>query len=332
MKYIIQIGTLYDNYNDMDFGYIGKDLKTGEIHYYAMYDNQGNYSSHCVTEFDINQENNWENLDWHLYHCNYKKDKKTTSNELPGEILSLIPEMINIHLIYNKENGYPIEFLTNNSTSLSIEYVNNFSLFGDLGFSGRYIPVQNVIEIPITNNEWDNYSDYEKKDAKDVLLHETGHLKVSSHKLDMINKQLNVRTGFFSQVIKVEPIVLDNGDIFFRSNKINALNDDNSRILEEVMNDFECMQINPDFNPVYPNVGYMLNELCDGRLQMARYYDDGIEELYESLSKIIKSRDMVDKLLESIECTSKSYDFNYEENNSHMMKLLKQYQIIKSCK
>ena len=30
MRYIIQIGTLYDNYHEMNFGYVGIDLNTGE--------------------------------------------------------------------------------------------------------------------------------------------------------------------------------------------------------------------------------------------------------------------------------------------------------------
>ena len=41
---------------------------------------------------------------------------------------------------------------------------------------------------------------------------------------------------------------------------------------------------------------------------------------------------MVDKLLNSIECVSKSNKFDYKENNNHMMEILNQYQKIKSCK
>lgn len=331
MKYIIQIGALYDKHYKMVFGYVGKDLETGEIHYYAKYDNLGHYSSDCLSEFNINQMDYSEPLLRHLSYCDYIKDKEMV-RELPKEILTLTFEMINKHLVYNKENGYPIEFLTNNSSNLSVEYTSALSLFSDAEFSGRYVPVQNTIDIPITASEWENYGDQEKKTAKDTLLHETGHLKVSTHRLDIPNKLLNIRTGFYNSTVNLEPVVLANGDIFLKPNRNNILDDDYGRILEEIMNDFDCIQINPNFNPVYPNVGHMLNELCDGRLQMARYYDDGIEELYDSLFKLIESRDMVDELLESIKYASEYDDSNCEENNSHMMKLLNLYHKIHSCK
>ena len=334
MKYIIQISTLIDNYCDMEFGYIGRDIKTGELHYYAMLDKEGNYSSYCLTEFNINainQENNREWLICHLNHSNYKGSKEKDS-ELPEDILSLIPEMINKHLTYNKENGFPTEFITNNLANLSIEYANNVSLFGDIIFECAYNGVINAIKIPISKYQWSNYNDLEKKYAEDMLLHEAGHFKVSNHKLDIKNKQLNIKVGFFNLIVNVEPIILANGDVFLKKDDENSLDNSNGRILEEVMNDFDCRQVNPDFNLIYPKVGHILNQLCDGRLQTARYYDDGIEELYESLSKIIKSRSMVDELLESIERVSQSDDFDYEENNNHMMEILNQYQKIKRNK
>ena len=331
MKYIIQIGVLYDKHYKMVFGYVGKDLETGEIHYYAKYDNLGHYSPNCLSEFNINRMDYSEQLSRNLRYCDYIKANEMIS-ELPKEILPLTSKMINKHLIYNKENGYPIEFLTNNSSNLSVEYTSDLSLFGGAEFSGRYVPVQNTIDIPITANEWNNYSDQQKKAVGDMLLHETGHLKVSTHRLDMSNKQLNIRTGFYSSTINVVPIVLANEDIFLKPNENNILDNAYGRILEEIMNDFDCIQINPNFNPIYPNVGHVLNELCDGRLQVARYYDDGIEELYERLFKLIESRDMVDELLESIKYASKYDDPNCEENNRYMMKLLNQYHKIHSCK
>ncbi len=152
MKYIIQIGTLNDYYCDIDFGYIGRDLKTGELHYYAMLDNQGNYSPYCLTEFNINAIKQGKNREWlicHLSHSNYKGNKEKDS-KLPEDILSLIPEMINKHLAYNEENGFPTEFITNNLANLSIEYGNNVSLLdGSTIFDGAYSAVENAIKIPI---------------------------------------------------------------------------------------------------------------------------------------------------------------------------------------
>ncbi len=321
MKYIIQVGILNDNYCDRKFGYVGRDLETRKLHYYVMFDKQGNYSPHCLKEInihDINQESNSVRLMCCLSHSNYKSYEEESS-KLPEDILSLIPEMINKHLAYNEENGFPTEFITNNLANLSIEYGNNVSLLdGSTIFDGAYSAVENAIKIPISKHQWSNYNDFKKKYAEDMLLHEVGHFKVSNHKLDIKNKQLNIRVGFFNLIVNVEPIILANGDVFLKKDDENNLDNSKGRILEDVMNDFDCQQVNPDFNLIYPKVGYILNELCDGRLQLARYYDDGIEELYESLSKIIKSRCMVDELLNSI-----------EENNNHMMEILNQYQKVK---
>ena len=126
---------------------------------------------------------------------------------------------------------------------------------------------------------------------------------------------------------------MSNGDIFLKFERTSDLyKKDEDRILEEVMNDFDCKEINSNFVPTYPDVGYALNSLCDGRLQEARYYDDGIEELYEGLTKLIKSRDLVNELLLSIVETNRAFEDNYEEKEAHMIKLLKKYQQVKNRK
>ena len=329
MKYIIQIGSLYDNYHEMNFGYVGIDLNTGEKHYYSNYDSKGNWSFRSITEFDMdNKEKLNRFLRSNLYHCYYNKDG---SEKIPEDVKSLAYKMIDKHLIYNKQNGYPIDDLEKNLNNLSFKYVSNISLFGDLGFSGRYIPVKNTIEMPITNIDWQRYGEDEIKETEDILLHETGHLKVSNYSLDIKNKELKVRTGFYTSIVKVEPVMLSNGDIFLKfEGTLDLCKRNEDRILEEVMNDFDCKEINPNFVPTYPNVGYILNDLCDGRLQKARYYDDGIEELYDSLNKLIKGRDLVNELLLSIVETNRSFEDNYDENEAHIMKLLKKYQQVRN--
>ena len=334
MKYIIQVGILNDNYCDMEFGYVGRDLETRKLHYYVMFDKQGNYSPHCLKEInihDINQESNSVRLMCCLSHSNYKSYEEKSS-KLPEDILSLIPEMINKHFAHNEENGLPTEFITNNLATLSVEYTDNISVFGDSEFAGKYDALSNIIGIPISKHEWNNYDDHKKKDVEDTLFHEVGHFKASVCKLDIENKQLNVRIGFYNSIVDVDPIVLANGDVFLKINEENRLNDSKGGILEEVINEFDCRQIKPGCNQSYPKVGHILNQLCDGRLLKARYYDDGIEELYESLSKIIQGRSKVDRLLESIICATETNEFDYEEENKHMMELLDQYQKVKSSK
>ena len=45
--------------------------------------------------------------------------------------------------------------------------------------------------------------------------------------------------------------------------------------------------------------------------------------------KLIESRDLVNKLLLSIVATKESFEYNYEKNNEHTKKLLKNYQQVK---
>ena len=91
------------------------------------------------------------------------------------------------------------------------------------------------------------------------------------------------------------------------------------------MNDYECKKIKSNFNITYPNVGNELNNLCDGRLQKARYYEDGIEELYDNLTRIINSRRLVTELLNIINEISNSSSFQFEKNSNQMIKILTKY-------
>lgn len=326
MNYIIQIDNLYDYYNNMNFGYIGKDLNTGKIHYYSKYDRNGNYSFKNIIEFDIkNTKKSNSYLARHLQNCHYIKNKEST-NKIPLDINNLSNKVIQKHLMYNKKEKYPLDTLIKNSKNLTYKYVPGFYLLSPEEYLGSYIPIENIIEIPLNKEKYEKFKIEEKNQLEDVLLHEIGHLKVSTHLLDLKNKLLKVRTGFYTSHVIIEPILLNNQDIFLKFVESKDLYSSGiDRILEEVMNDYECKKIKNNFNITYPNVGNELNNLCDGRLQKARYYEDGIEELYDSLTRIINSRELVTELLNIINEVSNSSSFQFEKNNNQMIKILTKY-------
>ena len=62
-----------------------------------------------ITEFDMDHKEKLNRfLRSNLYHCYYNKDG---SEKIPEEVKSLAYQMIDKHLIYNKQNGYPINYL-----------------------------------------------------------------------------------------------------------------------------------------------------------------------------------------------------------------------------
>lgn len=316
MSKIIQIDYLYDNYHEMNFGYIGIDLDTKEIKYYSYYNLKQEYNEKTVYEFDPNNLEVGSKISRHMYHCNHKSSLAET---LPSELKQLVKKIINQHKQYNINNNYPIEYIDKNLINLSIEYRSNFSLFGDLGFSATYVPVENTIGLAIDKSKWENLSN----DEKCNIIHEVGHMKASSYRLDEVNNILIVKTGFYLSKVELEPINLENGDIFYRIISVpKRLENCNERALEEMINDLDCSLAFSSFNGNYPKLGKKLNDLCDQKLTYARY-DIGIEEIYTCLQKIIDSKDLADELLEYVGDSIYGYDPEISENKASQ--LIKRY-------
>lgn len=317
MSKIIQIDELYDNYHEMSFGYIGIVLETKEIKYYSYYNLNQEYSCENLYEFDPNNLEIGSKISWHMYHCNHKS---SLVEKMPSELEPLVKKIINQHKQYNINNNYPIENIDKNSTNLSIQYQSNFSLFGDLGFSATYIPVKNIIGLAIDKSEWKNLSN----DEKGNIIHEVGHMKASSYRIDEVNNILIVKTGFYLSKIELEPINLENGDIFYRIISVpKRWENYNERALEEIINDLDCSLAFSSFNGNYPKFGKRLNDLCDKKITYARY-NIGIEEIYMDLQEIIDSRDLVDELLEYVGDSIYGHDPELSENKA--LQLIKQYE------
>lgn len=322
MSKIIQIDNLYDKYHKIDFGYVGIDLETKEIKYYSPYNSKQEYCVNSLYEFDPSNLDGKSSVSWHMYHCTYKRP--SLSDELPEELVRLTKNFINHHKEYNLNNNYPIQNIDENVINLSLQHRSNFSLFGGAEFSAIYIPVENIIGLATDKTKWDSLSDDKRDGFKNSLIHEIGHMKVSNCKLDETTNILSVRTGFYWSEIELKPIMLENGDIFYRIIKVpEEWKNCNQKALEEIINDFDCSLAFSSFNGKYPKLGKRLNDLCNQKLTYARY-GAGIEELYAGLQKIIDSRDLVDELLEYIGDSIYGYDTEISENKA--LQLIKRYE------
>ena len=325
MSKIIQIKELYDNYHCMYFGYVGIDLETKEIKYYSFYNANQEYNKNSLYEFNPNNIETGSYIGWHMYHCSYKRP--SLSDKLPNELVQLVPLFISQHKEYNINNNYPVQNIDQNSTNLSIQYRSNFSLFGDSGFAAIYIPVENIIGLTTDKTRWNTLSSDEKEDSKNSLIHEIGHMKVSNCKLDEENNILYVKTGFYWSTIQLEPIILENGDIFYKIVKVpEKWQNCNEKALEEIINDLDCSLAFNSFKGSYPKLGTKLNDLCDKKLTFARY-DIGIEQFYISLKKIINSQDLASELLEHI--GDSVYGYDPEDSEKKALQLIKKYELAK---
>lgn len=322
MSKIIQIEKLHDNYHYMDFGYVGVDLETKEIKYYSFYNSNQEYNSNSLYEFDPNNIENGSSIAWHMYHCSY--NRPSLSDQLPDELVQLAQLFITRHREYNINNHYPVQNIDQNSINLSIQYRSNFSLFGNSGFSALYIPINNIIGLTTDKTKWNRLSSEQKEDAKNSLIHEIGHMKASNYKLDEDNNILHVKTGFYWSAIQLEPITLENGDIFYKIVKVpDKWQNCNEKALEEMINDLDCSFAFDIFKGSYPKLGAKLNDLCDKKLTFARY-DKGIEQFYTSLKEIIDSQDLASELLEHI--GNSIYGYDPEDSKNKALQLIKKYE------
>ena len=298
MSKIIQISKLYDNYNEMIFGYVGIDIESKKIRYYSYYNSNNEYTPNTLYEYNPTELNTDSIINWHMYHCDYKRPE--ISQELPKNLTNLIHSYINKHMIYNLNHNYTIENINNNKKNLSIQYEHTFSLLSDPSFSACYVPVENIILLTTDETEWKELSPKEKKDFKNILIHEIGHMKASYWTVDDINNVLYVKTGFYHTQSELEPIVMETGDIFYKMiTTPNKWEHQVERALEEIINDLDCSYAFPKFYGVYPQFGEKLNELCDRKLTYARY-NNGLEQLFIHLQSIINSKDLAIELLENI--------------------------------
>lgn len=325
MNKVIQIAKLYDSHHKINFGYVGIDIDTKKIKYYSFYDDRGHYQPNKLYEFDA-RKLRCEALRIHMGYCHYQRPKY--SEILPKILLPTTKEIIEEVISYNKRKNYPTSYINNNKKDLSIQYKNNIDFFDQEVFGAIYMPVLNILGLPITKGEWENFSEIEKQRIKNHIIHEIGHMKVTRYHLEEKTKTLYIAMGFLEQEIPLELRRIQNGDLLYITKKEKE-EDKKQRALEEIINDAECRDIFKDFQGNYPNFGKRLNYLCNNQLYKARY-DRGLEEYYQELEEIIKGESQATALLE--ELTESIYGEQKEEAKKRVDQLIKKYESAKITK
>lgn len=64
---------------------------------------------------------------------------------------------------YNERQNYPTSYINNNRKDLSIQYRNNIDFFVQQVFGAIYMLVLNILGLPITKGEWEDFSEAEKR-------------------------------------------------------------------------------------------------------------------------------------------------------------------------
>ena len=301
--------------NNVGLGYIGIDLITKEKKYFTNYDKNGIYFFNKLFEFDI------KNPPSYIQEKLKKGELETTyfSKKLAFDIKYWINDLIIKHFKYNQKKEYPISNQTTNLKTLTFRY-NNPPLFD--GIYGNYQSIYNIIHLNVTNQKWLSMNDNDKKIAQSILLHELGHMKVANIKYDKINQRLKVQVGFYKYTVLLNSRKYQNEDNFYTiSNIIPNYSNKEELILEELINEVECLEIDKDFKITYPNYGNTLNYLCDNKLKEARY-KNGIDTYLLYMTSLIKSENNALEILREINLLSNK---KTKENQEKVNELLKPY-------
>lgn len=317
MRRFIHVQILSNESCDLDFGYVAIDADTGEICYFANFDKYGIYDPSRLYSFD--PSNIEGDLAWHMACSGYPTTQ--ISEEIHPEIVDFIKKAIIAHRDYNIKKGYRTDLLDFNEKYLKVIYTPSYCLFGREEAS-IYVPVENRMNLYCDRLGYEGSSKREKMEEKSNVIHEIGHMKVSSYRID--KNKLFIKTGFFPSEAILEPIILENGDIFYKIKEapIEGANLE-KKALEEIINDTDCASIYKPFLRTYPNIGDSLNALCDGVLPKLRESDDAFLAYSDYLKEIVGSTDIVDEINGLIK------DALFGRNRKkHEMKVLK---LIKQC-
>ena len=316
MKKYIHIHNLTDKGCDLEFGRVAIDADTGEVCYFSHFDEKGIFDSENIYPF--NPKNIDGDLAWHMERSGYPTEK--ISDELHPELIDFIKKSIVMHREYNEKNGYRTDLLDFYEKNLRVWYVPSFSLCGreEAAF---FFPFENRINLYCDRWEYKEASKKRKNIEKSNVVHEIGHMKVSSYKLE--DNILTIKTGFAPSTAILEPVILENGDIFY---KVKKAPDENANLemkaLEELINDTDCSKIYKTFIRTYPNIGDSLNILCDEKLPKLREEDDAFWAYCDYLKGIVKSSDLVDEINGLI--MDAMFGRNRQEDERKALKLIRQ--------
>ena len=300
MRKFIEIGNIFDFYENTIFGYIVYDMETKEIKYYSYFNKEDIYTPDTLHEFDPFNKDPKYYVNDHDFFGRYKRED--VSSSLPNEVIEYVNSAIKLHRAFNNENNFSTEHLDANAKYLSIDYKMNFENFFHRNLSvltsTNYSSLENSINFSVSKFDWDSLPETVRKAIWHIAKHEVGHMKVTSHKLDADNNVLRINTGFSHNIMAVRPIKTDDGCIVYAHGETYFnKNFDIEYALEEIMCDYDSLLAsNGDFVGNYPTIGKELNNLFNGKLLSMRY-TASINDIVAYLKEIISSEDMAYELL-----------------------------------
>jgi len=308
MKCFYQANTLYED--GKIIGYNGIDVETGELKSFSHYDSNNYYCEDMLFDYTLVP-------DLASFAAGNNK-KQIVMDKIIEYSIQTISKYVDWHQRYNMEHNLPVDFLKVNAEHLNLH-------FDDIEDSyGFYMPIGNKITILFENMKKLKFNNATRKDIRTTSCHEVGHMKAASVSVDLKNRILNARVGFYTISYRLEPIKIHNGDIFFKvlapiSYKGCILGE----TLEEIINEEECFEIDKNYSTCVYNYGKLINELCNRKLNLARY-NDGIDVYYECMTDLIPSESKAKELLYKIDVARKSDSF-FQKENREVLKLVREY-------
>ncbi|MCX4365173.1 MAG: hypothetical protein OSJ70_05310 [Bacilli bacterium] len=327
MKKFIELGNIFDFYENTIFGYIVYDIESKEVKYYSFFNKEDIYTPGVLHEFDpFNKDPNYYVNDHDFFG---RKKRTTISPSLPEELVEYINSAILLHRSFNKNNNLPTEYLDENKKYISIDYNMSFGSFLDRSLellsSAFYNAGDNSINFHVSKQDWSSLPKEIKDKLKYVARHEVGHMKVTNYTLDESNSKLLVQTGFNHDSMDVKLFKTDDGDAVYVLGEIDYNKDKEIEIgLEEIANDFDCLVAsNGDFPVSYTEIGRDLNRLFGGKLLEFRY-NATVDDLVAYLREIIPSEDMAYELLDTL--THVIYIDEREKYEQKALSMMKTYE------
>lgn len=316
MSQIFKLDSLIDTYSGYFFGYSGFDLETHEIRYFSFYKNGIKQSQ--LFEFSLDDLG----IIFNRSVSFNKLQRESFSADLPLVLRLLKEKLIAKIKTFNIATHLPTALLEENKKFLSLRYdsyfANYYSVYKkEILNNGCYYAQTNQIDLYCNQIIWQDLTLKEKYCVSCALLHELCHMEAAT----CFIKQniLFIRSGFSSYKIPLKLIQEVDGDFLYEYNTPNPNNRES--ILEEIINEFKCSLITPNYIKSYPDYGNVLNELCDNTLLKARY-TNGIETYYERMTSILPNQFLAEELLDSID----------DENLDNANKLILEYQQKKAKK
>lgn len=307
MSCFYQINTIYEY--DKEIGCTGIDINTGECKTFTYYNCSDIYTQNNLYEFKSKNAN---------ISVTIKENQENITDGIINYTVQSLIHSIESHNNYNLKCDLPNKYLLNNSKRILLQ-------FDDCDTSyGLYNPIGNLIYIMFENLRKINFNSRLKKDIFDTSIHEIGHMKAARIEVDITKKILIATIGFYSIIYEVEPIRINNGDIFLKvKNTIIHENDYIDEMLEEIINDAECFEINRSYLTGELNYGKHINELCDKKLNLARY-TGGMDVYYECMTKIIPHEYLAKELLDLI-YNARGKNVAFCKPKRDAMKLIREY-------